>query len=138
MKALISYESKYRTVEFDKAGQEMKFTDNGTEFSVVLTKLTAEPSPVKTGSAMYRISRADNGWSYESSCILARDTTTFIGAQIREFRKAKNMSQEQLGELAGMTKGTISRLENGRWSPSVGSLDPILKALDCNLEIQKK
>lgn len=62
--------------------------------------------------------------------------TLNVGAQIRDVRKAKDMTQEQLGQLAGLTKGTISRLENGYWSPSVRCLAPVLKALGCKLVIQ--
>lgn len=36
-----------------------------------------------------------------------------MGYKIREFREARNMTQEQLSAAAGVSRGTISALENG-------------------------
>lgn len=68
---------------------------------------------------------------------LKTDTLTQrIGSQLRDMRKDSGMTQEQLGQKAGMTKASISRLENGVWSPSLKCLEPVLKALGCKLVIQ--
>ena len=36
-----------------------------------------------------------------------------MGYRIREIREAKKMSQEELSEKSGVSRGTISALENG-------------------------
>lgn len=36
-----------------------------------------------------------------------------MGYKIREIREAKNMTQEELAEKSGISRGTISALENG-------------------------
>lgn len=36
-----------------------------------------------------------------------------MGYRIKEVREAKNMTQEELSEASGVSRGTISALENG-------------------------
>lgn len=36
-----------------------------------------------------------------------------MGYKIKEVREAKNMTQEELAERSGVSRGTISALENG-------------------------
>lgn len=37
-----------------------------------------------------------------------------IGAAVRETRKQQNLTQEELGQLVGVQKAQISRIENGK------------------------
>lgn len=39
--------------------------------------------------------------------------------RIREIRKEKNMTQEELAKTIGVTRQTIASLENGRYSPTI-------------------
>ncbi len=59
-----------------------------------------------------------------------------VGEAIREARKSKNLTQEQLGEKLGVKKSQISRFENGN-GITISSLSKIFKALDIpiNLEV---
>ena len=52
-----------------------------------------------------------------------------IVKKIKEIRLSRNMSLEKLADLAGLTKGYISRIENSTNSPPVSTLDKISKAL---------
>ncbi len=45
-----------------------------------------------------------------------------IGKFIAKLRKEKHMTQEQLGEVLGVTNKTISRWENGNYMPSIEML----------------
>ena len=47
--------------------------------------------------------------------------------QLREVRKAEGMTQGHLAELVGTKKSNISRLESGRYNPS---LDFLVKVAD--------
>ena len=47
--------------------------------------------------------------------------------QLREVRKAEGMTQEHLAERVGTKKSNISRLESGRYNPS---LDFLVKVAD--------
>lgn len=47
--------------------------------------------------------------------------------QLKEVRKAEGMTQEHLAELIGTKKSNISRLESGRYNPS---LDFLVKVAD--------
>lgn len=53
-----------------------------------------------------------------------------LGAKIKEKRKAKNLTQEQLAELAEIGTPNISYIENGKFYPTVETLEKICKALN--------
>jgi len=53
-----------------------------------------------------------------------------LGERIREFRKAKGYTQEQLAELVGVEPRHISRIEGGYNSPSIERLAKISGALE--------
>ena len=57
-----------------------------------------------------------------------------IGQKIRALRKAKHLSQEQLGELLGLKRSTISNYETGRRSPHIIELQRISERLGVSLE----
>ena len=62
-------------------------------------------------------------------CIVKRSTTPRedVVRQLKEVRKAEGMTQEHLAELVGTKKSNISRLESGRYNPS---LDFLVKVAD--------
>ena len=53
-----------------------------------------------------------------------------LGERIREVRKGKGLTQEQLAELVGVEPRHISRIEGGYNSPSIERLAKISEALD--------
>ena len=53
-----------------------------------------------------------------------------VGLQIRNFREAKNISQEQLAYKAGLSTGTIGKIERGINNPKTGTLLRIAQELD--------
>ena len=59
-----------------------------------------------------------------------------VGEAIRKARQAKSLSQEQLGEMVGVQKAQISRLENGK-NLTLASIVRLFKALnqEASLEI---
>jgi transcriptional regulator with XRE-family HTH domain len=56
-----------------------------------------------------------------------------IGEKIRNLRLASELTQEELAERAGLTKGFISQIENDLTSISLDSLEHILTALGTTL-----
>ena len=56
-----------------------------------------------------------------------------IGKRIRSLRQLSSLTQEELAERAGLTKGFISQVERDLTSISLDSLIPILDALDTDL-----
>ena len=56
-----------------------------------------------------------------------------IGERIRNLRQLSNLTQEELAERAGLTKGFISQVERDLTSISLDSLIQILGALDENI-----
>ena len=56
-----------------------------------------------------------------------------IGAFIAENRKKKELTQEQLGEILGVSNKTISRWENGNYMPDLSLLEPLSRELGISL-----
>ena len=58
-----------------------------------------------------------------------------MGYKIKEVREAKGMTQEELSEKSGVSRGTISALENGSTrSTSTKTLVNLAKALGTTVE----
>lgn len=56
--------------------------------------------------------------------------------RIREFRKQKNMTQEELAEKSGQSRGTIIRLESGKdIVTTTETLEAIANALGVSLPL---
>lgn len=52
-----------------------------------------------------------------------------IGKKLRDIRKQKGLTQQELADRAELTKGFISQLENGQVSPSVVTLFDLIECL---------
>lgn len=52
-----------------------------------------------------------------------------IGERIRSIRKSRNLTQKQLGELAGIAEPTIRRYELGKLNPKYETIEKIAAAL---------
>lgn len=56
-----------------------------------------------------------------------------IGKRVRYARQRLNLTMKQLHDLTGLSTGNISDIENDRNTPSVASLVPLGRALNCSL-----
>ncbi len=56
-----------------------------------------------------------------------------IGEVIKEARKKKKLTQEELGEKIGVQKAQISKLENGSSNVTIGTLKRVFMALDTRI-----
>lgn len=61
------------------------------------------------------------------------DNKKKLGLKIKELRKRKGLTQEQLAELIDMEQNSISVIESGRNFPTLGTLEKIAQILDVNL-----
>ena len=52
-----------------------------------------------------------------------------VGARVREIRRAHRLSARELASRAGVSAAYLSRLENGRLSPTVSTLTRIMRAM---------
>ncbi|GFO58754.1 hypothetical protein GMST_10790 [Geomonas silvestris] len=57
-----------------------------------------------------------------------------LGARIKELRRRVGMSQDQLAERVGIEGKYISRIEVGRRSPSLETLEKIADSLDVEMK----
>ena len=63
---------------------------------------------------------------------IMKDIKKLLGKRIKELRKERNLSQDQLSELVGIDSRSISHIENGDTFPSKSLLE-IAKALNVSL-----
>ena len=56
--------------------------------------------------------------------------------QLKEVRKGKGMTQQELAELVGTKKSNISRLESGRYNPSLDFLERVAGGLGREIEVK--
>ena len=54
--------------------------------------------------------------------------------RIRELRKMKNMTQEQLSQLVGVSRQSIVAIETGKYNPSLALAFKIARQFDCAIE----
>ncbi len=58
----------------------------------------------------------------------------YIGQVIRELRKEKKLTQEELGKLVGVKKSQISKLENSFTNVRVETILKVFHALDSRIK----
>ncbi|MDX2191258.1 MAG: helix-turn-helix transcriptional regulator [Bacteroidota bacterium] len=65
-----------------------------------------------------------------------------LGHKIKEIRQERNLTQEQLGELVGVKKAQISKLENSLTDARFETILKVFKALNAkinfNIELQNQ
>ena len=61
------------------------------------------------------------------------DDLMVLGGRLREIRKEKGMTLQQLAERTGLTAGLLSKIENLRTSPSLSVLSDLAKALGTDI-----
>lgn len=57
-----------------------------------------------------------------------------LGRAIRAVRKGRNLTQAQLGELVGVQKAQISKLENGTNSATIDTILKVFSALKAEVQ----
>lgn len=60
---------------------------------------------------------------------------TELGYAIAEFREQRGMTRRALAEASGIAQPMITRIERGAQSPTVPTLQKLLRALDATLEV---
>jgi transcriptional regulator with XRE-family HTH domain len=61
-----------------------------------------------------------------------------IGTQIRVFREKKGLSQDELSEIMGVNRSTISKVENGKFAITVDYLVKFAWYLDFTISMLEK
>ena len=54
--------------------------------------------------------------------------------RIEEIRSSRDIKQDELGKMLGVSRQTISSLENGRYNPSIMLAYKIAKLFDMRIE----
>lgn len=53
-----------------------------------------------------------------------------LGSKIKEIRKHRGITQEQLAEMVGIGTSNISYIETGKFAPSIENFEKIVNALN--------
>ena len=61
-----------------------------------------------------------------------------IGDMIQQARKQRNLTQQQLGELIGVKKAQISRLENNTGNVTIETILKVFNALEAQVSFNVK
>ncbi|MBQ2532760.1 MAG: helix-turn-helix transcriptional regulator [Lachnospiraceae bacterium] len=74
---------------------------------------------------------------YESDLLPKQYADARIGlaTQLRQARIAKHMTQQAVAELAGTQRSNISRMESGKYNPSLDVRVKVAEAMDLELNI---
>ena len=64
---------------------------------------------------------------------LPSDPQVALGQAIRQLREAKELSQEDLAHLAGVTTHSVSRIENGARNPTWSTVKRLAQGLGQSL-----
>jgi len=56
-----------------------------------------------------------------------------LGESIKQARKKRNLTQEQLGDLVGVQKAQISKIENSIKNARLDTILKVFRALDANV-----
>ena len=56
-----------------------------------------------------------------------------FGRRLRELRKAKALSQERLGEEAGLARNFVSMIETGERNVTLATVEKLATALGCRM-----
>lgn len=59
-----------------------------------------------------------------------------IGEKIKQLRLQKNLTQSQLGELIGVKRAQISKLENGNHSASISTIMKVFNAMKAKVKLR--
>lgn len=59
-----------------------------------------------------------------------------IGEKIKQLRLQNNLTQSQLGELIGVKRSQISKLENGNHSASVSTIMKVFQAMKAKVKLR--
>lgn len=65
-------------------------------------------------------------------------TREAVVVQLKTLRKEQRMTQEHLAELVGTKKSNISRLESGRYNPSLDFLIKVANGLGKQITVKIK
>ena len=69
-------------------------------------------------------------WQHSFPCRRSRSRTRGeVGPRLRQLRDQKGLSARQVAGLAGLTPAYLSRLENGRVSPTVATLARLVEGM---------
>lgn len=64
---------------------------------------------------------------------MANSTIEILINNIKYFRSLKNLTQEKLSEISGISKDYLSEIERGKKTPSIKRLIKIAEALDIDI-----
>lgn len=116
---LLSKEDQKDILELFQEFPKAETSEERNEIIVTVQEIFSQQKPMITRPSMEEGPRPEK----------LQKWVDFISKKIRELRKEKGLTQEQLAEKAGLPQSHISRLEQGQHSPSHATVEKIAAAL---------
>lgn len=77
---------------------------------------------------------SEGGAKVEAKAVKGKESGSVVGKKILALRQQYGLSQRELARRADMTNSSLSMIEQGKVSPSISSLEKILKAIPISLQ----
>jgi len=96
---------------------------------------------VQEGEKLYSLDELENEF-YGEKGTPERDRYEFelslelLSEKIKEIRKSKNLTQEQLASVVGVQRAQIAKLENGYSNVTLETITKVFKALNAKVKFQ--
>jgi transcriptional regulator with XRE-family HTH domain len=79
------------------------------------------------------VRRAASGRKRSGAVFREPNVGAFVGAQIRQHRQAQHLTIQDVAALSGISRGMLSRIENGQVTPSLDTLARVCGAVGVSL-----
>lgn len=75
--------------------------------------------------------------NFESDVQKYNETKIALGQKIKQLREERKLTLKELGEMIGISEGSMSKIENGHWI-NLNRIVDLSKILNFEITIQKK
>jgi len=119
---------------------EQSKTGRNGRSAVELAAEKAAASPSQPVSAAELKARMHGGGSMRAQVQVSRPILSpeQLGAFVAVRRKAKRLSQQDFGDLAGVGRRFVSELEGGKETAQIGKVMKVLQALGIDLVVRER
>ena len=145
MKYLFDIDGIAYEIELSNGETKLLEYKKGRFAKVSLHQISQQPTETSIGSAFLRVEFPEFGTIWRSKeAVIPRlpseqeKQRVRIGLRIAELRKQQHLTQKELGERCGLQDSHIARIEKGRYSVGLDTLQRIADALGRKIDFVEK
>jgi DNA-binding transcriptional regulator YiaG len=106
-------------------------TDDGAVVDYYVVKIEGSENPVIVNSDQVKVYEQPR---FRVRSLDVSQNSSTIGANIRRYRKAANVSQQQLADALGVKQAAVSLWEHGRTTPRSNIIPVLLEILNISID----